>query len=131
MIDLSPSARSLLVPVLLGFYALSFIAGGVYFLEQRVARIRDQFPKRGPMARLIGYSALSIGLLSALSLAGHLMSRGLPSRLAALVATGSGVGFWVIRIHVDMTLNARIRDALLALLCLMLTALTGWWMSIV
>jgi hypothetical protein len=130
MIELPPSARSLLVPILLGVYALAFIAGGVYFLEQRVARIRDQFPKRGPMARLIGYAALSIGLLTALSLAGYLMNRGTQFRLAALVATGSGVGFWVTRLHVEMTLNARIRDGLLAVLCLMLTALTGWWVSI-
>lgn len=119
----------MLVPTLLGLYALAFVAGGVYYLEQRVARIRDQFPKRGPMAMLLGYAALGIGLLAAASVAGQLIDQGIQFRLAALVSTASGVGFWITRIHVELTTADRIRAALFAVLCLALTALTGWWMS--
>jgi hypothetical protein len=131
MIELSPFFASILVPALLGAYALTFFAGGVYYLEQRVARIRDQFPSRGPISRLVGYAALGIGLLAASAVAGHLLDRGPQSVWAALVATTSGVGFWVVRLHLEMTLAARIRDTLLALLCLALTVLTGWWATAV
>ena len=121
------SIAPLLVPVLLGIYALAFFAGGVYFLEQRVARIRDQFPGRGPLARLIAYASLAIGLLAAIAVSGHYLNRGAQYRWGALIATGAGVGFWIVRLHTEMTLGSRIRDALLALLCLALTLLTGWW----
>ena len=120
----------MLVPALLGVYALAFIAGGVYYLEQRVARIRDQFPERGPMARLIGYAALSIGLLAALAIGGHVLNKGTQFRLAALVATASGVGFWVTRMHVEITAASRIRAGLLAIICLVLTVLTAWWVGL-
>jgi hypothetical protein len=119
-----------LVPALLGIYALAFIAGGIYYLEQRVARIRDQFPGQGPMARLIGYAALSIGFLAALSVGGLFLHPGIQFRWAAQVATASGVGFWIIRVHVEMTWASRVRAGLLAILCLALAALTGWWISI-
>ena len=119
----------MLVPALLGVYALAFVAGGVHYLEQRVARIRDQFPRRGPIATLIGYAALGIGLLAALAIAGHFLNRGAQFQWAALVATASGVSFWVARIHIEMTTAGRIRAALLAILCLALTVLTGWWVA--
>jgi hypothetical protein len=127
VIDLSFPMASMLVPILLGVYALAFVAGGVYYLEQRVARIRDQFPSRGPIATLIGYTALGIGFLAALAVGGHFLGKGAHFQLAALVATTSGVGFWVTRIHLAMTTPGRIRAALLALLCLALTLLTAWW----
>lgn len=117
----------MLVPALLGIYALAFVAGGVYILEQRVARIHDQFPRYGPITRLTGYAALSIGLLAALAVGGHVLNRGAQYQLAAWTATASGVGFWVTRIHIEMTAAGRIRAALLAILCLALTVLTAWW----
>lgn len=129
MIDLPLTVPRMLVPALLGVYALAFVAGGVYYLEQRVARIRDQFPRRGPIARLTGYAALGIGLLAAMAIGGHALNRGTQFQLAALVATASGVGFWVTRIHVEMTAVSRIRAGLLALLCLALTVLTAWWVT--
>jgi hypothetical protein len=119
-----------LVPALLGLYALAFVAGGVYYLEQRVARIRDQFPERGPMAVLLGYTALGIGLLAAAAVAGQLVTQELQFQLAALVATASGVGYWITRIHFAMTTASRIRAALFAVFCGALTALTGWWLSV-
>ena len=57
----------MIVPAMLGVYALAFIAGGIYYLEQRAARMRDLFPKYGPLAQLIGWTALGIGLLAAIS----------------------------------------------------------------
>jgi hypothetical protein len=130
MIERLSPLVTLLVPVLLGVYALAFVAGGVYYLEQRVARIRDQFPQRGAMARLVGYAALSIGVLAALSVAGHVWTREVQFRLAALVASLAGVGFWITRVHVEMTVASRVRAGLLALFCLALTMLVGWWMTI-
>jgi hypothetical protein len=129
MIERLQPLTQMLMPALLGIYALAFIAGGIYYLEQRVARIRDQFPGRGPMARLIGYAALSIGFLAAFSVGGLLLHPGMQSRWAAQVATASGVGFWVIRVHVEMTRASRVRAGLLAILCLAFTALTGWWIG--
>ena len=119
----------MVVPALLGVYALAFVAGGVHYLEQRVARIRDQFPRRGPIATLIGYAALGIGLLAALAVAGHLLNKGAQFQWAALVATASGVSFWVTRVHIEMTTAGRIRAALLAILCLALTVLTACWIN--
>jgi hypothetical protein len=127
MIETLISAAPVLVPVLLGVYALTFVARGVYYLEQRVTRIRDQFPRRGPLALLVGYAALGIGLLAAIAVGGHLFGQGTQFQLAALVATAAGVGFSITRIHVSMTTAGRIRAALLAILCLALTILTGWW----
>jgi hypothetical protein len=91
------------------------------------ARLRDLFPRYGPLAYLLGWVALGIGLLAALSLAGHLLGQGAQSVYGALVATGSGVAFWVIRIYVDPTRASRIRDALLVLLCTLITLLIAWW----
>jgi hypothetical protein len=127
MIDRVLSATSMLMPVLLGIYALAFVAGGVYILEQRVARIRDQFPTYGPITRLTGYAALGIGLLAALAVGGHVLDGGVQYQLAACTATASGIGFWVTRIHIEMTAAGRIRAALLAVLCLALTVLTARW----
>ena len=127
MIDSVLSVTSVLMPALLGIYALAFIAGGVYILEQRVARIRDQLPRYGPLIRLTGYAALCIGLLAALAVGGHVLDGGAQYQLAAWTATASGLGFWVTRIHIEMTVAGRIRAALLAILCLALTALTAWW----
>jgi hypothetical protein len=127
MIQALLSIAPLLVPVLLGVYALAFIAGGIHFLEQRVVRIRDQFPSYGPIARLIAYAALAIGLLAAIAVSGHYVNKGAQFRWAALVAVAAGVGFWIVRLHTEMTLGSRIRDVLLAILCLALTLLTGWW----
>jgi hypothetical protein len=114
---------------MLGFYALAFIAGGIYYLEQQVARIRDQFPERGVLARLLGYTALGIGILAALSVGGHFLGRGPEFGLGALVATMSGVAFWVVRMHGDPTILSRVRDGLLAFVCAMLAVLTVWWLS--
>ena len=127
MTELLFPTASMLVPSLLGIYALAFIAGGIHYLEQRVARIRDQFPRRGPLATLIGYAALGIGLLEALAIGGHFLGKGAQFKLAALVATASGVGFWITRIHLAMTTTSHIRATLLTLLCLGLTVLTAWW----
>jgi hypothetical protein len=117
----------MIVPAMLGVYALAFIAGGIYYLEQQAARLRDLFPRYGPLATLIGWTALGIGLLAALSVGGQLLAQGATYGHGALVATGAGVGFWILRIHVDPTRVSRIRDTLLALLCALLTVLTAWW----
>jgi hypothetical protein len=114
---------------MLGFYALAFVAGGIYYLEQQVARIRDQFPERGVLARLSGYAALGIGILAALSVGGHFMGRGPEFALGALCATMSGVAFWVVRMHGDLTILSRVRDGLLALICATLVVLTAWWVT--
>jgi hypothetical protein len=127
MIELPPLPIPILAPAILGLYALAFVAGGIFYLEQQVARIRDQFPKRGILARLTGYAALGIGILAALSVGGHLMGRGPKFSLGALTATMSGLAFWVVRIHGDPTILGRIRDGLLALVCAGLVVLTAWW----
>ena len=115
------------VPAMLGLYALAFLSGGIYYLEQRVSRIRDQFPKHGALAGLTGAAALSIGLHMAISIGGYLL-RGDPEfRLGALVSTVAGVGFWVFHIHIDWSLASRLRDGTLALVCGLLAFLTGWW----
>jgi hypothetical protein len=131
MMDLSSIPLSVLVPGVLGVYALAFLAGGIYYLEQRVARIRDQFPKQGPLARLIGYTALGIGVLAFLSIGGDLLNRGPDFRIGALVATVSGLGFWIARMHIDLTPISRIRDGLLAFACALLSVLTGWWIAVI
>ena len=120
---------SILVPGALGLYALAFIAGGIYYLEQRVARIRDQFPKRGILARLVGYAALAIGLLTAVSVGGHLITANDSFRLGALVAVVAGIAFWVHHLHIDLTIGERIRDALLSLVCAGLAVITRWWVQ--
>lgn len=119
----------ILVPGMLCVYALAFISGGVYYLEQRVSRIRDQFPERGILATITGYTALGIGILAALSMAIYFVNGSPDSRLGALVATLSGAGYWVYHIHIDLTPASRIRDALLAAICAMLALLTGWWVA--
>jgi hypothetical protein len=129
MIDLPAISPSTLIPAMLGVYALSFIAGGIYYLEQRVARIRDQFPDQVRLAQLTGYAALGIGLLAALGTGGHMLHLGPEFRTAALVASTSGVAFWIYHIHVDRTPPSRIRDGLLALICGTLAILTGWWIT--
>jgi hypothetical protein len=120
---------SILVPAALGIYALAFIAGGIYYLEQRVARIRDQFPKRGILARLVGYTALAIGLLTAFSIGGHLVTANGSFRLGALVAVAAGIAFWVHHLHIDLTASERIRDVLLSLVCAGLAIVTYWWVQ--
>lgn len=129
MIDLTAIPIPVIVPVMLGFYALAFVAGGIYYLEQQVARVRDQFPERGALARLTGYAALGIGILAALSVGGHFMGRGAEFRLGALAATMSGLAFWVVRIHGAPTTLSRVRDGLLAFVCALLVVLTAWWLA--
>lgn len=129
MTDLLGIPLAVLVPGTLAVYALTFIAGGIYYLEQRVARIRDQFPRRGMIARLTGYAALAIGLLAALSVGGHLVLSTDDYRLGALVAVVAGVAFWVHHLYIDLVLLERIRDTLLALICVALAALTYSWIQ--
>ena len=130
MIELPALPAPITVPAMLGFYALAFIAGGIYYLEQQAARVRDLFPRYGPMAALIGWTALGIGLLAALSVGGQLLGLGPRFGYSAVVATASGASFWLVRIHVDPTRASRIRDGLLALLCALCTVLTAWWMAL-
>ena len=129
MIDLDSVPTAAIVPAMLAVYALAFIAGGIYYLEQQTARLRDLFPKYGPLATLIGWTALGIGLLAAISIAGLLLGQGPRSGYGVLLSTASGFSFWVIRIHVDPTRASRLRDTLLALLCALLTILTAWWIT--
>lgn len=129
MMDLPAVPSSVLIHSVLGLYALAFLAGGVYLLEQRVARIRDQFPKHGLLATLSGYAALGIGGLAALSVSGSLAAWGGDFRLGALVATVSGVGYWVYRAYTDTTPPGRVRDAALAFACAAVALLTAWWIS--
>ncbi len=117
----------LLVPGLLSLYALAFTAGGFYYLEQRVSRIRDQFPSRAPLSFLAGVAALCIGLLMALAVAGHFWIGGIDFRMAALVSVVAGVGFWVYHIYFDQTPLSRIRDGALAFICLSLIVVAVWW----
>ena len=121
----------LIVPITLGLYALAFIAGGIYYLEQRVARIRDQFPRRALLATLTGSAALGIGLLAAISTAGHVLTGAAQFQLAALVATSAGAVFWIHRISVDLTPLGRARDGAMAFVCASLAALTRWWIALV
>jgi len=120
----------LIATLALALYALAFIAGGIYYLEQRVARIRDQFPKHAPIARLTGGVALGIGLLAAVALAGHLITGAGQFRLGALVATGAGAVFWIHRCSVDTTPLSRIRDGAMVFVCVALVALTRWWLAL-
>jgi hypothetical protein len=115
------------VPWALVAYALSFVAGGIYYLEQRVRRIRDQFPNRALVARLTGYAALTIGLLAAVSVAGYLLRPHSDHYLGAVVAAGAG--FWVSRLYAEPTIAHRLRDSLLALICLSFTGLVAWWVG--
>ena len=127
MIDLATLPTAIIVPAMLGVYALAFIAGGIYYLEQQAARLRDLLPSYGILATLIGWTALGIGLLAAISLGGQLLSQGGRFGYGALVATAAGISFWIIRIHIDPTRASRVRDLLMALLCALLTVLTAWW----
>lgn len=113
---------------LLGVYALAFLAGGIYYLEQCVASIRDQFPGRTLLARLTGLAALGIGLLASISIGGYLLYRSGECRLGVLVATVAGICFWVYRMHFDLTPAKRIRNGLLTLACVALSVLTRLWM---
>jgi hypothetical protein len=109
-------------------YGLGFLAGGFYYLEQRVSRIKDRFPERAFLSRLVGYTALAIGLLAIISLAGHITSSRDEYRLAGLVAVAAGVAFWVHHMYVDWTIAEHVRDVILALCCLALTWLTYLWL---
>lgn len=123
---------SWLVPGLLGLYALTFIAGGIYYLEQRVERIRDQFHQHAILACLIGWTAMAIGILAALSAGGQaVFPDAADFRLAGLVAGAAGVAFWTHHLYVDLTARTRVRDGLLGLLCTALTALVALWTSVV
>ena len=121
---------TVLIPGVLGVYALAFLAGGIHYLEQRVARIHDQFPKRTFLARLTGLAALGIGLLASISIGGVVLSRAPEYRLGALVATVAGVAFWVYRMHFDLTSANRVRSGLLAFVCLALSVLTRLWIGV-
>jgi hypothetical protein len=127
MIDLGTLPTVLIVPAMLGIYALAFIAGGIYYLEQQAGRLRDLFPESGPLPSLIGWTALGIGLLAALSIGGVLLDQGAQFGYGTLTSTAAGLSFWVVRMHIDPTRASRIRNALLALLCALLTLLTAWW----
>ena len=120
---------SALVPTVLGLYALAFIAGGIYCLEQRVARTRDQFPKRVVLTRLTGYAALAIGALAAISLGGHFVYPTHEFHLGALVAAAAGIAFWIYHVLADLTLAERVRDGLLVVVCIALAILTIWWIQ--
>ena len=48
MTSLPDVSASIVLPIMLSIYALAFLAGGIYYLEQQVARIRDLFPRQGP-----------------------------------------------------------------------------------
>jgi hypothetical protein len=120
-------------PVTLGLYALTFIAGGVYYLEQRVSRIRDQFPEQGMLAFLTGVTALAIGLLMAIAIGPYFVDASFANfdfRMAALVAAVAGVGFWVYRIYLDRTPLGRVRDGSLAFICAAIVLVAIWWVSI-
>jgi hypothetical protein len=127
MIELNALPTAMIVPAMLVVYALAFIAGGIYYLEQQAARLRDLFPKVGPLVALTGWTTLGIGLLAALSIGGLLLGHGPRFAYGALVSTAAGISFWVIRIHIDPTRASRLRDGLLALLCALLTVLAAWW----
>jgi hypothetical protein len=127
--DLQSVSLTIVVPAMLGLYALAFIAGGIYYLEQRVARIRDQFPKQGPLAKLTGYAALGIGILTAISIGGHFLNKSPDYRMGALVATVAGVGFWIYHVYVDLTPISRVRDGILVFICATLAILTVWWIT--
>jgi hypothetical protein len=118
-----------LVPGALSLYALAFIAGGVYYLEQRVSRIRDQFPERAIFARFTGYGALAIGLLAAVSMGGRLLYPSSVFHLGALVASAAGIAFWVHHLHIDLSALERVRDGLLALACIALTMSVYRWIQ--
>jgi len=120
-----------LVPSALSLYALAFIAGGVYYLEQRVARIHDQFPERTLLARLTGLGALAIGVLAALSVGGHLLYPTGVFHLGALVAAATGIAFGVHHLHIDLTAFERARDGLLVLACIALTLSVCRWIQII
>jgi len=117
------------VPWTLIIYALTFVAGGIYSLEQRVARVREQFPSRTPFARLTGYAALAIGLLAAVAIGGHLIYPEELYHFGALVSVSAGIAFWIHRLSAELTLVQRIRDALLALVCVFLAGLTARWID--
>jgi hypothetical protein len=129
MSDILGLPVSLVAVGALSIYALAFFAGGIYYLEQRVSRIRDQFPKRGLLARLVGYAALAIGVLAGVSVAGHLIAGGGHFRLGALVAVTAGIAFWVHHLLIDLIIRERIRDLLLSLACTGLAILTIWWVQ--
>jgi hypothetical protein len=123
----------IIFPMTLGLYALAFIAGGVYYLEQRVSRIRDQFPEQGPLALLTGIAALAIGLLMAFAIGPYLVSASFADsdfRMAALVAAVAGVGFWVYRIYLDRTPLGRVRNGSLAFICAAIVLVAIWWANI-
>lgn len=121
---------TVLVPGVLGIYALAFLAGGIHYLEQRVARIHDQLPKRTLLARLTGLAALGIGVLASISIGGYVLSHAPEYRLGALVATVAGVAFWVYRMHFDLTSANRVRSGLLAFVCVALSVLTRLWIEV-
>jgi hypothetical protein len=116
-----------LVPWIVVVYALTFFAGGIYSLEQRVAHVRTRFPGRAPFAQLSAYAALAIGVLAAVSIGGHLVHPEGDCSLGALVAVGAGMAFWIQRLSAELTAVHRIRDALLAAACASLVALTACW----
>ena len=128
MMDLVRSAVPL-VPWAVGLYGIAFLSGGVYYLEQRVARIRDQMPDRAALARIYGLLALLIGLLALASAAGYLVLRQSEARLAALVAIVAGVGFWLHRLRTALTIGSRVRAGSFAVLCALLAGLGATWLQ--
>ncbi len=128
MSELLGIPTAILAPLSLGIYALAFIAGGIYYLEQRVARIRDQFPRRTTLARLTGITALLIGLLTTVSIVGYFVWS--PGSIAgAVAAVGAGIAFAVYHLYIDLTPRERLRDIVLALVCLALMFLVINWIQ--
>ena len=115
-------------PAALALYALAFLAGGISYLEQRAARIRDQFPRQALLARLTGYAALCIGLLASISVGGCLSNKLPDFRQGGLIATVAGIGFWIFRMHFDPTPLSRLRNATLLLICSALSVLAWFWL---
>jgi hypothetical protein len=128
MSDLLGLPAGLIVNGMLGLYALAYLAGGIYYLEQRVARIRDQFPQRAPLAWLTGLASLGIGILSAAVALGHLLHPSPVYRLGVFVATLAGFAFWILRMNIDLTPLSRLRDGAMAFVCGALALIARWWM---
>jgi hypothetical protein len=129
MIEIIDRLSVALFPWFLGLYAIAFLSGGVYYLEQRVSRVRDQFPKRTLLARLFGFAALAIGVLAGASTVGHVVFPQSDARLGAAIAVGGGVAFWTHRLRTGLTPGERIRAGALALVCAILALLTLRWIQ--
>jgi hypothetical protein len=124
MKELFQRLAEFLLPWGLGAYAVAFLSGGVYYLEQRVARIGDQFPRRRALAVLYGCTALAIGVLASATVVLHFVSPDAGAQPGAVVAIVSGVAFWAHRLRTALTPGARLRAGVLAALCAALAVLS-------